>query len=182
MFSFTEIVYLAAPFERPEQRAFNERLADIVRTYNFPLFMPQEAQLEIQTGEPTSPFPVDAVITNTLASVQDADEETKREKLLEICTEALRRSNLVIAVAYGDEFDSLTAFEAGYALGRGINVVAVRNDQHSDLCLSGDAARWPSLPMCARIVVTPEEHDRLIDRLIPILNRYFVPHGTPLRP
>jgi len=160
MLKLTELVYLAAPFDRPEERAFNDDLAELVRSYNFPLLMPQEMHEELAAEAGTA---------------QGAQLD---EAMLETCMEALNRANLVIAVAYGEEFDPLTAFEVGYALGRRTNVVAIRNDLYPELSRPGSVScRVFSPGFCSRIVIAPHEPDRFPDRLIPILNRFFVPNG-----
>lgn len=163
MLRFTELVYLAAPFAKPEERAFNNRLAALVREYNYPLFMPQEAIADIESGN--SPF------------LDLSNEEKSTDTLLtEVCMEAINRASLVISVFYGEEFDSLTAFEVGYALGRRTNVVAVQNQLEASLSRQGCMARLSTPHVCSRIVITPHDDESFPDRLIPILNRYFVPH------
>jgi nucleoside 2-deoxyribosyltransferase len=170
MLRFTELVYLAAPFERPEERAFNERLAKLVRAYNFPLFMPQEAVEELAaTGCLADWQPRPELIENGC----NPDVE---QLLTEACMDALNRANLVIAVFYGEEFDPLTAFEVGYALGRRTNVVAVQNTLEPELERSGSLVRLASPQVCSRVVIAPHDDERFPDRLIPILNRFFVPH------
>jgi nucleoside 2-deoxyribosyltransferase len=156
MLSFTERVYLAAPFECAEEQAFNNRLADLMRAYNFPLFMPQECR--------------DNLILEGLRG------EALDERLMEACMDVINRASLVIAVYYGEEFDPLTAFEVGYALGRRTNVVAVQNTLEPALFRNNGSGRKSSPHICSRIVVAPHDDERFPDRLIPILNRYFVPH------
>ncbi len=154
MLKLTEKVYLAAPFEQAEEQAFNLCLAELVRTYNFPLFMPQEALLALQ-----------------------AEGALKNGRLSEACMDVLGKANLVIAVFYGEEFDPRTAFEVGYALGRRVNVVAVQNNLYPTLARNTcSVLRLPSPQHCSRVVVLPEDPERLPDRLIPVLNRYFIPH------
>jgi nucleoside 2-deoxyribosyltransferase len=163
MIRLTELVYLAAPFEKPEERAFNERLIKIARDYNFPMFLPQEAEADVAAGN--SPF-IDL----------SGEPKTNDELLTEVCMEALNRANLVIAVFYGEEFDPLTAFEVGYALGRRTNVIAVQNKLEPGLSRKGCLARVSTPQVCSRIVITPHDDEHFPDRLIPIMNRYFVPH------
>lgn len=181
MLNLTEIVYLAAPFERPEERAFNVRLAELIRAYNFPLFMPQEALEEIEAE--TQP-PVQAMAGQngaTMTAHKPKRPEAIDARLTEVCTEMLTKANLVVAVYYGEEFDPLTAFEVGYALGRRTNVVAVQNNLCPELIRNGSIHRPASPVICSRIVVAPQEDERFPDRLIPILNRYFVPNGIPFQ-
>lgn len=172
MLRLTELVYLAAPYEHPEQRAFNERLAKLVRAYNFPLFMPQEAVEELADAgclRDWQPHP--ELLPDNCPPAEQIDL-----LMTTACTDALNRANLVISVYYGDEFDPLTAFEVGYALGRRTNVVAVQNILCPDLSRTGTENRTTSPRFCSRVVVAPQEDDRFPDRLIPILNRYFVSH------
>lgn len=172
MLRFTELVYLAAPFELPEERAFNERLAKLVRAYNFPLFMPQEAMIELgQTGHLRDWQPQADLVPEDCSPGEQLDI-----LMTAACTDALNRANLVIAVYYGEEFDSLTAYEVGYALGRRTNVVAVQNTLCPDLSRPAHQSRNTSPQFCSRIVVAPPEDERFPDRLIPFLNRYFVAH------
>jgi nucleoside 2-deoxyribosyltransferase len=156
MLSFTERVYLAAPFEHPEELAFNNRLAELMRAYNFPLFMPQECREEL--------------------IAEGFEGEELDERLMDACLDIINRASLVIGVYYGEEFDPLTAFEVGYALGRRHNVVAVQNMLVPELFRGNGSCRKSSPHICSRIVVAPHEDERFPDRLIPILNRYFVPH------
>ena len=173
MLRLTELVYLAAPFAHPDERAFNERLAHLVRAYNFPLFMPQEAVEELaEFGCLQDWQPHPELIPENCPPAQKTDL-----LLNEACTYSLNRANLVIAVYYGEEFDPLTAFEVGYALGRRTNVVAVQNTLCPDLHRTGNNNNRATSPeYCSRIVSAPAEDERFPDRLIPILNRYFVPH------
>jgi nucleoside 2-deoxyribosyltransferase len=172
MLRFTELVYLAAPFERPEERAFNQRLAKLVRAYNFPLFMPQEAVVEIaESGGCLADWQPRPELLE-----QGCHEGNLDQYVMEACMDALNRANLVIAVFYGEEFDPLTAFEVGYALGRRTNVVAVQNTLEPTLLRSGSLSRLTSPQVCSRVVIAPHDDEYFPDRLIPILNRYFVPH------
>jgi nucleoside 2-deoxyribosyltransferase len=172
MLRLTELVYLAAPFERPEERAFNERLATLARAYNFPMFLPQEAEVELAENGHLRDWQPHAELIPPNCPPDDQTDIL----LTAACTDALNRANLVIAVYYGDEFDSLTAYEVGYALGRRTNVVAVQNTLCPDLSRPSGQNRKTSPDFCSRIVVAPAEDDRFPDRLIPILNRYFVAH------
>lgn len=172
MMRLTELVYLAAPFEHPEERAFNERLAKLVRAYNFPLFMPQEAVVELaENGHLRDWQPHVELIPSNCPPNEQTDI-----LLTAACTDSLNRANLVIAVYYGEEFDPLTAYEVGYALGRRTNVVAVQNTLCPDLHRTSSQKRNTSPEFCSRIVIAPAEDERFPDRLIPILNRYFVAH------
>src|ERR1700739_2552467 len=98
MLYLTELVYLAAPFAHPDERAFNERLAALVREYNFPLFMPQEGLERLHGREIRAAM----VSGGSFAFLEKAANEMERrapEDLLpEVCMEALNRANLVLAV------------------------------------------------------------------------------------
>lgn len=171
MLRFTELVYLAAPFERPEERAFNQRIAKLVRSYNFPLFMPEEAREELAQHGHLRDWQPSADMQ--LTGDPDADLDAL---MTEACLDSINRANLMIAVYYGEEFDPLTAFEVGYALGRRTNVVAIQNTLEPELVRPGTLQRLASPQFCSRIVMAPHEDDHFPDRLIPILNRFFVPH------
>lgn len=172
MLRFTELVYLAAPFERPEERAFNQRLAKLVRSYNYPLFMPEEAEVELrESGGCLADWQPRPELAQDGCHAGNFDQY-----MTEACMEALNRANMVIAVFYGEEFDPLTAFEVGYALGRRTNVVAVQNTLEPTLIRSGSLKRMTSPHVCSRVVITPNDDERFPDRLIPIINRFFVPH------
>jgi nucleoside 2-deoxyribosyltransferase len=172
MLRLTELVYLAAPFKLPEERAFNERLAQLMRAYNFPLFMPQEAVVELaEVGHLQDWQPHPELLPPGLTPEEQTDL-----LLTTACTDALNRANLVVSVYYGEEFDPLTAYEVGYALGRRTNVVAIQNTLCPDLSRPAHQNRVTSPQFCSRVVIAPAEDDRFPDRLIPILNRYFVSH------
>lgn len=171
MLRFTELVYLAAPFENAEQRAFNQRLAKQVRAYNYPLFMPEEARPELAENGSLRDWQPRADMKLTGNPQEDLDL-----LMTEACLDAINKANLLIAVYYGEEFDPLTAFEVGYALGRRVNVVAVQNILLPELRRSGTLQRLASPHFCSRIVIAPHDDERFPDRLIPILNRYFTPH------
>ena len=171
MLSFTELVYLAAPFDTPEQRAFNQRVAKLVRSYNYPLFMPEEIRPELAEHGALEHWQPAADLTLTGNAAEDLDI-----LYTEACLDAINRANLMIAIYYGEEFDPLTAFEVGYALGRRVNVVAVQNILVPELARCGTLNRLSSPQFCSRIVVAPHDDERFPDRLIPILNRFFTPH------
>jgi len=166
----TELCYLAAPYYTPEQYAFNQRLAKLMRAYNYPLFMPQELLEALERGE--HPFPE--------TSYEEVQEQSPRSLLASISMDMLNRANLVVAVYHGKEFEPATAFEAGYAIARRTNVIAVCspvadesvNDSGGDTCMS----RLETPHLCSRVVMAPYDDESFPDRLIPILNRYFVPH------
>jgi hypothetical protein len=168
----TELCYLAAPYNTPEERAFNVRLAELMRAYNYPLFMPQELLEAIERGE--HPFPE--------SSYEEVQEQSPRRLLASISMDMLNRANLVVAVYHGEEFDPAAAFEAGYAIGRRTNVVAVRSPLPDEPLYGGMnepegcMARLATPHLCSRVVFAPYEEESFPDRLIPILNRYFVPH------
>lgn len=168
MIRFTELVYLAAPYALPEERRFNLRLAKLIRSYNFPLLMPQES---VETLSEHQCLPDWQPRPELLQGEVDLDQ-----LMAESCMDALNRANLLIAVFYGEEFDPVTAFEVGYALGRRTNVVAIQNSLEPKLYRSGSLSRLATPHSCSRVIIVPQEDDHFTDRLIPVLNRYFVPH------
>jgi nucleoside 2-deoxyribosyltransferase len=168
----TELCYLAAPYHTPEQRAFNQRLAKLMRAYNYPLFMPQELLEALERGE--HPFPE--------TSYEEVQEQSPRSLLASISMDMLNRANLVVAVYHGNEFEPATAFEAGYAIARRTNVVAVCSplsaEEETAVNCGGDTcmSRLETPHLCSQVVMAPYDDESFPDRLIPILNRYFVPH------
>jgi nucleoside 2-deoxyribosyltransferase len=170
----TEIVYLAAPYQTAQQKTFNQRVAKLVRTYNFPLFMPEEAEEKLlDTGEVPDWQPSGHLETLTCRA-------DNLHCFMDTCRmEIIKRSNLVLAVCHEQYFDPVTAFEVAYALGRRINVVAIQNNrQHLSVMPSVEPSvtLLASPALCHATVLAPERDDLFPDRLIPILNRYFEAH------
>jgi nucleoside 2-deoxyribosyltransferase len=180
----TEVVYLAAPYHTPQQQAFNQRVARLVRAYNFPLFMPEEAEAALLNTGTIADWQPSGELANVVCNASTFLVLTDACRM-----EMIRRANLVLAVCYGHKFNGVTAFEVGYALGRRINVVAIQNNlpetSLSTESSSGNGAKkadqkaetiLASPGVCHARVIAPERDDQFPDRLIPVLNRYFEAH------
>lgn len=139
-----EQVYLAGPSATPEQRAFNARILDLARAYNFPMFSPEEAARKL-SGE---------------------DLRLK-------CLDAMDRSHLMLAVLYGNEFDPQTAFAVGYALGRRHQVLAIHNLAAHPEPPDPETASHALLNQVQRIITVTPEKELTTDRLIPVMNCMF---------
>lgn len=98
-------VYLAAPLFSAAERAFNLRLARFLRGRHHRVALPQELGDE--------------------GSVRDEGELCR---LYERLRTEIESADVLVAVIDGADADSGTAWEMGYAAGRGIPVVALRTD------------------------------------------------------
>lgn len=143
-FHLLELVYLAGPYHRPEDHAFNAHLVQLARDYNFPLFVPQEEAAKL------------------------AGEDFRHR-----CLDAMDRSHLMVAVLHGNVFDPHTAFEVGYALGRRHTVLAIQNlPAHAEIP-SEETVSDSLLHHAARIIQVSPDKPLTTDRLIPIMNCLF---------
>jgi len=97
-------VFLAAPLFNKSERDFNKRLASRLRLSGFNVWMAQEAPF-ITHGSP---------------------EEKKR--IFESDLEALRKSDVVVAVLDGRDVDSGSAFEIGYAYAFSKPIIGLKTD------------------------------------------------------
>ncbi len=139
-----EQVYLAAPFATAEQRAFNARILELARAYNFPMFSPEEA-------------------------ARSLGGEDLRLK----CLDAMDRSHLMLAVLYGNEFDPHTAFQVGYALGRRHQVLAIHHMPAHANSPDAETAARSLLNQVQRIIPVTPDKPLTTDRLIPVMNCMF---------
>jgi nucleoside 2-deoxyribosyltransferase/predicted secreted protein len=98
-------VYLAAPLFSEAERAFNREVRDLLEMALYDVYLPQE------------------VGDNDAARSAEGQKE-----IFERHVEALNGVDIVVAVIDGADADSGTAWEMGYAYGRGIPVVALRTD------------------------------------------------------
>lgn len=98
-------VYLAAPLFAEGERAWNLRVADLLRSYAYDVYLPQEfGDTDSARGD---------------ATFEDIFRENHT---------ALDVSDLVVAIIDGADADSGTCWEMGYAYARGIPVIAIRTD------------------------------------------------------
>ncbi|MCS7032247.1 MAG: nucleoside 2-deoxyribosyltransferase [Gloeomargarita sp. SKYG116] len=92
-------VYLAAPLFTLAEQSFNLSLAAYLKEQGLTVFCPQ---VECQGKE--------------------------GEDIYRTCLDGLSNSDLVVAILDGADADSGTCWECGYAVAKGIPVVAVRTD------------------------------------------------------
>jgi nucleoside 2-deoxyribosyltransferase len=97
-------VYLAAPLFSDGERAFNLALRDLLTAHGYPVYLPQE------TGEGIEG--------------KGCDRE-----IFESHRHALDGASCVVAVCDGADTDSGTAWEIGYAIAKGIPVIALATDR-----------------------------------------------------
>jgi nucleoside 2-deoxyribosyltransferase len=97
-------VYLAAPLFSDAERAFNIVLRDLIAAHGYQVYLPQE------TGEGVA--------------------GTGRDRaIFESHLKALDAAGCVVAVCDGADTDSGTAWEIGYAVAKGIPVIALSTDR-----------------------------------------------------
>lgn len=97
-------VYLAAPLFRQAEREFNQQLADQLEAAGYSVFLPQ------RDG------PEDDISPGYAARIFQADRE------------GVAAADAMVAVCDGIPMDDGTAWEVGYAYGRGIPIIGLRTD------------------------------------------------------
>ena len=98
-------IYLAGPLFTQAERRWMRELAQLLRGYEYPVFLPQD-----DAGTPLLQSPPDY------------------HGAFELCRDAVERADVVVAVVDGPDADSGTAWECGFAYARGKPVVAIRSD------------------------------------------------------
>lgn len=98
-------IYLAAPLFTQGEQDFNCKVYRYLKDKNYQVFLPQEKC-----------------------------EKKQGEDIYKTCLLGLQSSMIVVAILDGADADSGTSWECGYAVSRGIPVIAVR----TDFRLSGD--------------------------------------------
>jgi len=98
-------IYLAAPLFSEAEKDYNKNLSEILSLHLFEVYLPQEV------GDDTGL----------------RDKEAYQGIFRKHCR-ALDTVDVVVAVIDGSDADSGTAWEMGYAYGRGIPVIAIRTD------------------------------------------------------
>jgi len=98
-------VYLAAPLFTQAEREYNARIAALLRTHFFEVFVPQEAGDDSHT--------------------RDHD---RQEAIYSSNMNALEAADVVVGIIDGADADSGTAWEMGYATARQKPVIALRTD------------------------------------------------------
>jgi nucleoside 2-deoxyribosyltransferase len=109
-------IYLAGPLFTQAERAFNVAVKQLLRGYDFDVFLPQEAVK------------------------QTPDSKDALRKIFYADLAGLAWCDWVVAVLDGSDVDSGTAWECGYAYGRGKPVFGLRIDfrkysEHEDVNL-----------------------------------------------
>jgi len=97
-------IYLAAPLFSDAERAYNLVLRDLLESHGYPVYLPQE------TGEGMAGPERDEIIFRSHLS-------------------ALEGASCIVAVCDGADTDSGTAWEIGYAVAKGIPVIALSTDR-----------------------------------------------------
>lgn len=92
------LVYLAAPLCSEAERAFNLRVADVIRSCGFSAYVPQ----------------LDAGVLTDMVT-RGADEATTRRIIFEGDCAAVNRSDLCLAILDGRVIDEGVCFELGLA-------------------------------------------------------------------
>lgn len=98
-------IYLAAPLFSEAQRVYNAGLADILTSQYYAVHLPQNAE-----------------------DTATSRSENRERLIYQWNLDALRSSDIVVAVIDGSDADSGTAWEMGYATALGKRVIAIRTD------------------------------------------------------
>ncbi|HJJ56411.1 MAG TPA: nucleoside 2-deoxyribosyltransferase, partial [Methanocorpusculum sp.] len=98
-------IYLAAPLFSESQRRYNETIASFLASKYYDVYLPQSVDDTVQS------------------------RQSNREKLIyQSNINALKQSDIVVAIIDGSDVDSGTAWEMGYAKAMGKRVIAIRSD------------------------------------------------------
>lgn len=102
-------IYLAGPLFATGQRLFNRALAAALaqRLPNTEILLPQDFRVGRQTSY---------------------NDRKHAQALYEKCMASLEEADMVVAILDGADADSGTAFEVGYARGKGKYVLGIRTD------------------------------------------------------
>ena len=98
-------VYLASPLFSEAERAWNLRIAALLRSYAYEVYLPQE-----------------------IGDTEAARGDDVHQEIFRANHTALDAADLVVAVIDGADADSGTSWEIGYAYAKGIPVIAIRTD------------------------------------------------------
>lgn len=132
-------IYLAAPLFSDAERAFNLVLRDHLTAQGYPVYLPQEA------GEGV--------------------EGTGRDKaIFDSHLQALDGASCVVAVCDGADTDSGTAWEIGYAVAKGIPVIALSTDR-----------RWPEAGRRVNLMI--QESAEVVGSVEGVLTALRSPHS-----
>ena len=97
-------IFLAAPFFSYGERKVNVEIAEFLRDQGFNVWMAQENPF-LKTGD-----------------------TKEKERIFRMDLEALRESDVVVAILDGECIDSGTAFELGYAFALGKKIIGLKTD------------------------------------------------------
>lgn len=151
-------IHISAPFHLEGCRQFNAEVADILRTYGFPVTVSQE---EI----PEALWKAEADMTA---------EETKA--VLGHYTKALKATRVLLCIVYPGVPDTLSTLGAGMALVQNVPIIGARNGftleetdlslpAQSDPMLLGTFNKW--------FEAESSELDHLMNPLMSFVNLYY---------
>ncbi|MBN1167038.1 MAG: nucleoside 2-deoxyribosyltransferase [Methanospirillaceae archaeon] len=98
-------IYLSAPLFSHAEQEYNRSLARFLKNHFFRVYLPQEED-----------------------DTESARDMREQHALFSKNLQALKRSDIVVAVIDGADADSGTAWEMGYAYAQGKPVIAIRSD------------------------------------------------------
>jgi nucleoside 2-deoxyribosyltransferase/predicted secreted protein len=98
-------IYLAAPLFSEAERTYNAMLAALLEKHLFEVYLPQEAGDDSGTRG-----------------------DSEQQQLFKKNLQALKDSDIIVAIIEGADADSGTAWEMGYASALGIPIIALRTD------------------------------------------------------
>ncbi len=98
-------IYLAAPLFSAGEQEYNRSLAQYLKNHFFTVYLPQEED-----------------------DTESARDTENQHALFTKNLQALKRSDIIVAVIDGADADSGTAWEMGYAYAQGKPVIALRSD------------------------------------------------------
>ncbi|MGP1387201.1 MAG: nucleoside 2-deoxyribosyltransferase [Thainema sp.] len=93
-------IYLAGPLFTQAEMAFNQSLADELRSHGYRIYLPQ----------------------------QECMGTTDPKELYRLCMVGLEQACLVLVILDGTDADSGSCFEMGYAYAKGLPIVGLRTD------------------------------------------------------
>lgn len=136
-------IYLAAPLFTLAEQRFNLSLAEYLKAQGLTVFCPQVA-CQGQSG---------AAIYQT-------------------CLAGLTRADVVVAILDGADADSGTCWECGYAVAKGIPVVAVRTDFRG----SGDTGGFNAMLYYSAAVVVEKTDDEVFPAIARAIAQLLPPN------
>lgn len=132
-------IYFAGPLFSIAEINFNIALTDILKSNGYNVFLPQN-----ECGDNTG------------------------KAIYEICKSGIDGADVVVAILDGTDHDSGTAWECGYATGKGIPVIGVRTDFRKN----GDTGGFNAMLFFSASAVV-EDPEKYADILLAKLNALF---------